>query len=100
MTLWSFFRGSGGGFLISQHYRATPWSFFRGGLCNGFAPSDVSLVGTSGGAIPLQKKVGYLPFLSSTSLAHFLAAVTSKGCSAKSLIHGSMYASYAPRLTT
>lgn len=50
MTLWSIFRGSGGGFLISQHNWATPWSIFRGGLCNGFAPSDVPLVGMSGGA--------------------------------------------------
>lgn len=30
---WSFFRGSGGGFLISQHYRVPSWSIFRGGLC-------------------------------------------------------------------
>lgn len=57
MTLWSFFRGSGGGFLISQHYRVPSWSFFRGGLCHGFAPSDVPLVGMLEGAFACYLRV-------------------------------------------
>lgn len=61
MTLWSFFRGLGGGFLISQHNCATPWSFFRGGLCNGFAPSDVPLVGMLEGAFACHFRVKSLP---------------------------------------